>query len=102
MLANTTTPDGCTVNADGAWTENGVVQTHGTNSNLDDVALAGDTNINAASGVVMDGKSWPQITFDETLLKAHQVNGLNLLTVRLVILVLLADFSITSQIREWS
>ena len=50
----------------------------------------------------MDGKSWPQITFDETLLKAHQVNGLNLLTVRLVILVLLADFSITSQIREWS
>ena len=26
MLANTTTPDGYTVNADGAWTENGVVQ----------------------------------------------------------------------------
>ena len=27
MLANTTTPDGYTVNADGAWTVNGVVQT---------------------------------------------------------------------------
>lgn len=27
MYANTTTPDGCTVNADGAWTQNGVVQT---------------------------------------------------------------------------
>ena len=27
MYANTTTPDGYTVNADGAWTENGVVQT---------------------------------------------------------------------------
>ena len=27
MLANTTTPDGYMVNADGAWTENGVVQT---------------------------------------------------------------------------
>ena len=33
MLANTTTPDGYMVNADGAWTENGVVQTQGTNSN---------------------------------------------------------------------
>ena len=80
MLANTTTPDGYTVNADGAWTENGVVQTQGTNSNLHDVALAGDTNINAASGVVMDGKSWPQITFDETLLRAREINGLSLLT----------------------
>ena len=80
MLANTTTPDGYTVNADGAWTENGVVQTQGTNSNLHDVALAGDTNVNAASGVVMDGKSWPQITFDETLLRAHtETNGLDLL-----------------------
>lgn len=27
MLADTTTPDGCAVNADGAWTENGVAQT---------------------------------------------------------------------------
>ena len=80
MLANTTTPDGCTVNADGAWTENGVVQTQGTNSNLHDVALAGDTNVNAASGVVTDGKSWPQITFDETLSRACEINGLSLLT----------------------
>lgn len=29
MLANTTTPDGYMVNADGAWTVNGVVQTQG-------------------------------------------------------------------------
>lgn len=36
MLANTITPDGYTVNADGAWTENGVVQTQGTNSKLYD------------------------------------------------------------------
>ncbi len=28
MLEDTTTPDGYTVNADGAWTEDGVVQTH--------------------------------------------------------------------------
>ena len=30
MLANTTTPDGYTVNADGAWTENGVAHTRQT------------------------------------------------------------------------
>ena len=29
MLANTTTPDGYLVNPDGAWVENGVVQTKG-------------------------------------------------------------------------
>lgn len=80
MLANTTTPDGYTVNADGAWTQNGVVQTQGTNSDLHDVALAGNTNAVSATGVVTDGKSWPQITFDETLLRANAVNGLSLLT----------------------
>lgn len=80
MLVNTTTPDGYTVNADGAWIQNGVVQTQGTNSDLHDVALAGNTNAVSTTGVVTDGKSWPQITFDETLLKAHQVNGLSLLT----------------------
>lgn len=80
MLANTTTPDGHTVNADGAWTENGVIQTQGTNSDLHDVALAGNTNTVSTTGVVTDGKSWPQITFDETLLRANTVNGLSLLT----------------------
>ena len=33
MYANATTPDGYTVNADGAWTVNGVVQTQGTQQN---------------------------------------------------------------------
>ena len=79
MLTNTTTPDGYTVNADGAWTQNGVVQTQGTNSDLHDVALAGNTNTVSATGAVMDGNSWAKITFDETLLRAHQVNGLDLL-----------------------
>lgn len=32
MLANTTTPDGYSVNSDGAWVENGVVQTQGSNT----------------------------------------------------------------------
>ena len=30
--------------------------------------------------MVTDGRSWPQITFDETLLKAYENNGLSLLT----------------------
>ena len=89
MLANTTTPDGHTVNADGAWTENGVIQTQGTNSDLHDVALAGNTNTVSTTGVVTDGKSWPQITFDETLLRtepAHEsdTNGAGLSGARLL------------------
>lgn len=34
MLANTTTPDGYTVNADGAWVVNGVVQTQNANASV--------------------------------------------------------------------
>ncbi|RKI99557.1 hypothetical protein D7X87_24800 [bacterium D16-54] len=79
MLTNTTTPDGYTVNADGAWTQNGVVQTQGTNSDLHDVALAGNTNTVSATGAVMDGNSWAKITFDETLLRARDINGLSVL-----------------------
>ena len=36
MLASTTTPDGYTVNADGAWTVNGVVQSRGVLPEIDD------------------------------------------------------------------
>ena len=36
MYANTTTPDGYTVNADGAWTVNGVVQTKAETTNNND------------------------------------------------------------------
>ena len=45
ILANTTTPDGYFVNADGAWTENGIVQTKAVsttpsiNAPIDDVEL---------------------------------------------------------------
>ena len=79
MLANTTTPDGHIVNADGAWVENGVVQSVGADSRLHDVGAAGSVNA-ATSGAVMDGKSWPQMTFDETLLRAcNEINGVDLL-----------------------
>ena len=41
MYANTTTPDGYTVNADGAWTVNGVIQTKTeTTNNSDQYPLA--------------------------------------------------------------
>ena len=80
MLANTTTPDGYIVNADGAWVENGIVQSVGADSRLHDVGAAGGVNTASTSGAVMDGKSWPQMTFDETLLKAlTETNGLDLL-----------------------
>ena len=41
MLANTTTPDGYTVNADGAWTVNGVVQTQSVAVNNGNAATGG-------------------------------------------------------------
>ena len=42
LLVGTTTPDGYSVNADGAWTENGVVQTKsfGTSSTISDSTVA--------------------------------------------------------------
>ena len=48
MLANTTTPDGYNVDANGAWTVNGVVQTQGTGL---------QTNTGTASGYNKDGIS---------------------------------------------
>lgn len=83
MLSNTITPDGCTVNADGAWTVNGVVQVQATNSDIHDVGMENMVSAASTAGAVTDGKSWPQITFDETLLRASsERNGLNLLPSR--------------------
>ncbi len=81
MLANTVTPDGYTVNTDGTWTENGVVQTQLTNSNLHEVGAVNGTNATATNGAIMDGKSWPQMAFDETLWRAatEWPNGFELL-----------------------
>lgn len=48
LLTNTTTPDGHTVNADGAWTESGVVQTSGIVSNpetINQTAVQVDTDL---------------------------------------------------------
>lgn len=53
MLASTTTPDGFTVNADGAWTVDGVVQTKivaNTSSNSPSVGGSGATGRSGGSG----------------------------------------------------
>lgn len=79
MLSNTTTPDGCTVNADGAWTVNGVIQVQATNSDIHDVGMENMTSAASTAGAVTDGKSWPQITVDENLYRAFaEVNSLDL------------------------
>lgn len=43
MYADTTTPDGYVVNADGAWTVDGIVQTQTVNSQTQDASQNGDT-----------------------------------------------------------
>lgn len=53
MLASTTTPDGFTVNADGAWTVNGVVQTKivaNTSSGTPSVGGSGATGSSGGAG----------------------------------------------------
>lgn len=56
ILANTATPDGYTVNGDGAWTVDGVVQTQGTLVNNNNAAAEttqinnGDTTLNSDNG----------------------------------------------------
>lgn len=47
MFADTQTPDGYTVNADGAWTENGIVQTRNTTS------AAAVQNVTDGTGVLI-------------------------------------------------
>ena len=54
MLANTTTPDGYTVNADGAWTENGVAQTRQTGTNTALMTDNGGYNEYGCSNVALD------------------------------------------------
>ena len=67
MLANTTTPDGYTVDANGAWTVNGVVQSRGVLPEIDDAAAA----VQDASGAVTDPGSVAQITTNDEVWNAR-------------------------------
>ena len=69
------------VNADGAWNLGGRVQLLMTEA-LGEKGHQQDAVVPAA-GAVTDGKSWPQITIDETLYRAANTrNGLDLLPER--------------------
>ena len=52
MLASTTTPDGFTVNADGAWTVNGVVQTKNVANASSGTPSVGGSGVTGSSGGV--------------------------------------------------
>lgn len=70
MLANTTTPDGYAVNADGAWVENGTVQTKRLDPHLSEV-INPQQGLNG--GEVTDGKSVAQITVNQELVNLIRV-----------------------------
>ena len=70
MLANTTTPDGYQVNADGQWVENGTVKTRLFAADLGDLhpeaddQLAANASATTGSGPVTDANSIQKITFN--------------------------------------
>lgn len=78
MLANTTTPDGCTVNADGAWTQNGAVQTQGAAQTGQTQQTTGDTlwmwNV-GADGSMNENSDVMFADFDNWFSWLNQVGG---------------------------
>lgn len=60
MLANTTTPDGYTVNADGAWTENGAVQSRSVGTAMT-APQAGNSTQNPSGGQTGSSNSGPGV-----------------------------------------
>ena len=77
-LAVNTTVDGSAVNTDGAWVENGVVQTRQVALDLGDEVLAAQTatQTNTVAGSpVMDGKSIEQIVLNTELANMISTNG---------------------------
>ncbi len=82
LVRDAVTPDGCTVNAEGEWVVDGVVQTKPAGG-AEYKAIRNGVDVASVAGAVTDGRSWPQITFDETLFRAHkEKNGLDLLPER--------------------
>lgn len=66
-LATNTAVDGYTVNADGAWVIDGVVQKRPVALNLGDEVLVTQTTQSATDGAVVDGKSIEQIVVNPEL-----------------------------------
>lgn len=79
MLADTTTPDGYTVNADGAWIVDGVIQRRAAHPEIgDEVVAAAGTTAADVSGAVTDGSTVAQITLNSELVdKIGKKDSLN-------------------------
>ena len=80
LITNTTTPDGYTVNADGAWVQDGVVQKRQVMLDLGDEVLTTQTatQTNTTTGnPVMDGKSIEQITLNQEIVGMMGANGMD-------------------------
>lgn len=80
LITNTTTPDGYTVNADGAWVVDSVVQKRQVMLDLGDEVLATQTvtQTNTAAGnPVTDGKSIEQITLNQEIVSMMGAGGVD-------------------------
>ncbi len=78
LATNTTTPDGYTVNADGAWVQDGVVQKRAVMLDLGDEVLAAQTATQTNTGnPVTDGKSIEQITLNQEIVSMMGAGGVD-------------------------
>lgn len=78
LITNTTTPDGYTVNADGAWVVDSVVQKRQVMLDLGDEVLAAQTATQSATGgAIMDGKSIEKIVVNPELFGMIGANGMD-------------------------
>ena len=77
LATNTTTPDGYTVNADGAWVQDGVVQKRQVMLDLGDEVLAAQTATQTADGAVTDGKSIEKIVVNPEIMGMMGAGGVD-------------------------
>nr|WP_317439316.1 hypothetical protein [uncultured Enterocloster sp.] len=78
-LATNTAVDGYTVNTDGAWVQDGVVQKRQVMLDLGDEVLAAQTatQTNTAGNPVTDGKSIEQITLNQEIVSMMGAGGVD-------------------------
>lgn len=78
LITNTTTPDGYTVNADGAWVVDSVVQKRQVMLDLGDEVLTTQTATQSATGgAIMDGKSIEKIVVNPEIMGMMGVGGVD-------------------------
>jgi hypothetical protein len=78
LITNTTTPDGYTVNTDGAWVVDSVVQKRPVALDLGDEVLTTQTATQTNTGnPVMDGKSIEKITLNQEIVGMMGAGGVD-------------------------